>query len=497
MQSVSEPQEHRLNRISAIAFYGTALVVAWSPIPLGSNRTSAIALLLALQLPLLLLGLVSLGGPARALSTLRQRLGPARWILLAWTALLALQAGQVLRGPAGLLGESGLPLGSLDAHQSLLMLLCSIVYLAVFVCLVVLGQASDRLRNALRIWLAAGVLQALLAIVLWSLRAQYTFMDMSIHHGVRAIGTYVSPNNLAGYLYLALAVGMALMLDALLRQPPGAPLRRWQDVLAAALKFLLSPRMIIRLLLLLMVIALVMTRSRMGNTAFMVALGVAGVLCAWRFAAWRRSALILTASLVLVDVVVIGQWVGVEQLIDRIEATTISREVAAGESGMAGAVVTSGNTLEDRTEPGRYTVDMIRVRPWFGTGAGTYYTAFPPWKPTTVVSYFDHAHNDYAEIAADMGVVGLGLIGVIVLGSTIQAFRLLVWGRSRFGQAMSVGALMAIVAVVVHSTVDFNLYIPANVLMLLALLATLWACRLIPASSSASVSVKHLDTTTS
>ena len=51
----------------------------------------------------------------------------------------------------------------------------------------------------------------------------------------------------------------------------------------------------------------------------------------------------------------------------------------------------------------------------FGAGPGTFYVAFPKYRPEKVVAFFDYAHNDYAQIAAETGVVGLGLLGLVVV----------------------------------------------------------------------------------
>ena len=45
---------------------------------------------------------------------------------------------------------------------------------------------------------------------------------------------------------------------------------------------------------------------------------------------------------------------------------------------------------------------------------------------------------------------------------------------------MAFAAVMAIVSLLIHSFVDFNLQIPANALMFVVMLAFCWLCRYVP-----------------
>jgi hypothetical protein len=57
----------------------------------------------------------------------------------------------------------------------------------------------------------------------------------------------------------------------------GESSRRWQERLAAAAAFVMSPKMLVRLSLVVMVIALVLTRSHMGNGAFVISMLLVGL----------------------------------------------------------------------------------------------------------------------------------------------------------------------------------------------------------------------------
>jgi O-antigen ligase len=108
----------------------------------------------------------------------------------------------------------------------------------------------------------------------------------------------------------------------------------------------------------------------------------------------------------------------------------------------------------------RSTLRMIADRPWFGTGLGTFVSAFPAYRRDDISMYgtFDRAHSTLLELAAE---AGLPLASIVVLGWMI-VFGVLAHGvrtrrRDRIipAAALSVGLLAAL-----HSMVDFSLQIP-------------------------------------
>jgi len=118
--------------------------------------------------------------------------------------------------------------------------------------------------------------------------------------------------------------------------------------------------------------------------------------------------------------------------------------------------------------------------PWLGVGPAHFDYRFREYRPETIQSQPDRAHNDYLNLLADWGIVG----GVIVLaGIGIYIFWLKqTWPHVRreendFGSGQSnrfaffLGAVGGLVALAVHSAMDFNLHIPANALVGVTLLA--------------------------
>ena len=207
-----------------------------------------------------------------------------------------------------------------------------------------------------------------------------------------------------------------------------------------------------------MVIALVLTHSRMGNSSFFASLLIAGSLALILFKDMPRPVVLLIASLIVIDIVIIGSWVGIEQVKERIEQTTLAQE--------------------SRDEFDIYSLRLWQDYPLFGAGAGSYYGVFPRYREGDAgQGFLEHAHNDYLEFLTEYGILGsLFPAGVVILAlrNAILAQRK---RRSQFARGIGFAATMAITAMLIHATVEFNLQIPAYAATFMVILATAWLSR--------------------
>jgi O-antigen ligase len=83
---------------------------------------------------------------------------------------------------------------------------------------------------------------------------------------------------------------------------------------------------------------------------------------------------------------------------------------------------------------------------------------FRTFAPTLTV---DFAHNDYLQILAELGLAGGGLAIALAIWIFWRPLSILAQPGSQ-QWALSLGLLGSLVAIGLHSFVDFNLYIPAN-----------------------------------
>src|SRR5581483_4176730 len=233
----------------------------------------------------------------------------------------------------------------------------------------------------------------------------------------------------------------------------------------------------------LMLLAHLATGSRGGMAGLLVGLAVAGFGIARTarahapHGALRWVAPALVAALVGAALFAVASWARLED-----EATVAS---GGGDASLASRVVVAAQ--------GRA---IVRDFPVFGTGLGSWLHAFRAYQaPPVDYGIWDHAHDDYLELAADTGALGLALAALFAF-AVVGAAR----GRGRSasratdvdvarprdaGRALPPGFEMAewrtalarsswlrwgmaggAAAVLVHSFVDFGLRMPANLLLL-------------------------------
>ena len=467
------------------AFPFLLLLLCWAPVPVASNRPQPLALLV---LGATLLVVLTAWEYRRQLHRAWARLQPARvpcGLLAAYLLLVGLQTLPLplalvewispQRGVVHLDAAQGLdeaastwltlsvsPADTLAAAQR------ALVYLVVFACVIVLAHTRTAMRVLGGVLVFSGCLQALLGVSLLASGVELRLFD-HVYRFADVQGSFANRNHLAAYLVMCLAVGIGLMLARFEESDmPARP--TWRARLSAALQFLLGPGMLLRLLLVLMVVGLVLTRSRMGNASFFVALLLVGLLALW---AWRRMApvtLALIASLLLVDVVLIGHWIGLDRVVQRMEQTALLKEDRRGEE-----------TFEERQIASTLGLQAVRDYPWVGAGAGSFEAVFPRYRAPGIQGLYQHAHNDYLEIASDTGVLGLVLLAGVVLTSAARALRVLRTHGSRLARGVAFASLMSIVAMAVHVSVEFNLQIPAVALTFCVMLALAWVADGLPA----------------
>ena len=127
--------------------------------------------------------------------------------------------------------------------------------------------------------------------------------------------------------------------------------------------------------------------------------------------------------------------------------------------------------MDDKTLEGRWPIwsdslHLLAAYPLTGSGLGTYDASFPKYQTAEVDLDFDFAHNDYLQLAAEMGVMGFLILAgfvVAIVAKTVRAGTGHFSSRTRY---FGWGCSGAIAAILLHSLTDFNTYIPANALAL-------------------------------
>ncbi len=267
----------------------------------------------------------------------------------------------------------------------------------------------------------------------------------------RVTGTFVNPNHFAHYI--AIVLPMALFLAAIEWHYAASPRAPVPYRLAAIMErgpILMGFALLAAATC---VAAVLLAQSRGALLAI-----VSGVLVVAAMLPGRRMARVAfsgAAAVVVFGAVV--YFLGSERTVRRFVPSQVEVETMVGRRIGIGA----GMRLW-----GRFPV--------FGSGLGTFERVVLMEQDQDLAKIYHHAHNDYVEMAATGGAVGLAVVVAALAGGYVALVRLtfgagcedITWKRRAFQAA----ALLSLTIAMVHALYDFNFFIPANPATLAAIL---------------------------
>lgn len=351
------------------------------------------------------------------------------------------------KGPALLMGYGVLQaiiVGS-EVYSAGVQLAEVFTYVCLF-CITVYATRRERARNWLVVSLISlGLFEVFYGLVQYFAGWQYIYAYKKRFYTDHATGTYVNPNHFAGLLEMILPLAFALTLYQLERISPYKKKRGRRGVwntrsgderAAPVILYLFSS--------LLLFSGVLLSRSRMG--IFSASIVVVVMVFLWiNNTAWGRSTAALLLIGVLVVVATFSLWLGLDPVVERFE--------------------TAEHDLQNRVVIWKDTLSLIGAHPIFGVGLGSFADSYRKYQTTMLAGNVIHAHNDYLEITAEWGILGTGLVVglfLVVLARVIRAFYRATRARIAF---LGLGCFGSILAILLHSLMDFNLHIHANAMV--------------------------------
>src|SRR5205807_5265862 len=346
---------------------------------------------------------------------------------------------------------------SASPYETVSHLLLLVTYVTAFYLVLALCEEQTARRRLVFVLLGIGTFEAFYGLVQYLTGWQQIFFYVKKYYLEDATGTYINRNHFAGLLEMLLPFAVVYALQKfwnLRRIARSEDIRRARKILSS-LEF---PSLVLWVFVAAVLFAaLASSRSRMGIISTLVSL-IAMVAMAGTSSLSARVRLFLVA-LFLCGMIGLAIWIGSDPVISRFN--TLSDQYH--------------HPGHDRVSIWWDTLQLIRRHPIVGTGFGTFAVVYPSVQTAFLNNLVDHAHCDYLEIAAELGIPGAVLVfGAIfwILGRTIQRCRK---SGEAYDNALSFGCLGGIVAILLHSLADFNLYIPANALVLSIIMALAWS----------------------
>jgi O-antigen ligase len=397
---------------------GILLLVFWQRRRDLVTRGEAWALTLLLVLPLLYL----LPLPASLVG----------W-LPGWKPYLA---GLSLIGEGTSPGALTLSVYPLETESAFLLLL---VPVGVF-----LGTRFLEPRQAFRLLLlllGIASAQALLGLLQYGTGAgTLELFGISVADLRSAQGTYTNRNHFAGLIEMALPAALALTVYyAGRRRDRGRS--GWRQRVAFLATVRGHAAVVYGAVALLLVLAVIFTRSRAGIALSMLGIMLSIVMFAWRIGGDNVYGVTGTIVAIALGAAVA---IGLVPVLDRFSV---------------------GGAIEDaRWTIFSSTLEGIGAFAPLGSGPGNYPDVFPAFQPLELGRWFiNHAHNDYLEWLFEGGLLAAGLILLLLVLYARQWGRVWTkgaWSRGRFVQ---VAAGIGLLLLLLHSLVDFNLHMPGNI----------------------------------
>ncbi len=335
---------------------------------------------------------------------------------------------------------------SLAPYQTRVEILILLTCTVAFYFAVLVSGERQRKRRLIYALVALGTAEAFYGLIQYLANWQTIWWYSKKYDLEEATGTYINRNHLAGFLEMILpfAVCLALYEGERLtfgrtrhsrrrgRTGPGlAGVALWLTVAVV------------------LMVALVFSRSRMGLLAACASLIV---IFSLNVLQKRIVPVALSLAFVLLSLS-LAAWLGLRPALTRFE-------------GLGGEL----SSQETRLSIWPGTVKLISERPLIGNGLGTFPVAYTPYQKAFLTKFVNHAHNDYLEFASDFGIPVALVLFASILFVLIRSIRAFFWAESRFERNVSLACVGSIAAILLHSLTDFNLCIPANALVLAAIL---------------------------
>jgi hypothetical protein len=296
--------------------------------------------------------------------------------------------------------------------------------------LLVLGvQLTDDWRRRL-LWLP--LMLALLSVPFGLLQvaqgsaSELRFYTPTNHH--EAVGFFANRNHYAALLYVGMALAFGYFLSYDRRFYGRGPVR-----VAHATGWMT--------LITLLLLGILLSRSRAGVSLALLSLGLMGLVGLALSQSVRR----VWFAGALAGVLLLAFAFGYDAFSARMEADWLT---------------------DNRWRVSAATFALAADYGWLGSGAGSFPAAYAAFEPVDLLGdkIINHAHNDWFELLVELGWMFAALVALAAWWLAVRV-RALVGAGWRMAPPTSIAAAVALLALLMHSGVDYPLRTSAMMLV--------------------------------
>ncbi len=245
-------------------------------------------------------------------------------------------------------------------------------------------------------------------------------------------GSFVNRHNFAAYMEMTIAVPLGLMFVGAVQKD-----KRLLYITAIGL----------------MGIALLLSGSRGGLISLLAEIFFLVILTTKTKNSGQFALKISLAVLLMATIIVGAILIGGETSLTRLAETANSEDFSA-----------------NRLHIWDVTLNIIKNNLPFGAGFGAFGVAYTPYDTLNGSGRVEQAHNDYLQVLADAGMVGL-IIGGFFIYQLFRTGWQDVQTPNVFRRGVAIGALAGCFAVLVHSLFDFVLHVTAVAMLFITMVS--------------------------
>lgn len=462
-------------RYSRSLFLFYLLLVAWVPLPLGSNRVWSWSLL---EVWVYCLGAATaIGWVIRPAMFGQHALRQARTVLvvlLLWLTYLCFQMVALPLDVLAFLAPSNaqwwldlsqalsVEEGRLAAalHSAQTEFLKHGAYVLFFGLTLVLVDSHRRLVTVIYVMVATAVFEAVYGLAANFMGDAFPLWRPTWYGHHWATGTFINKNHYAAHLSLGISLMLGVCMAFISRRHAGSHSASWQGWLERLAATLLDPGYLRFGFLLVLLTALFFSQSRGAFLSLAIAAG--GLLCFGMY--WRDYRASATCAP--------GYRSAERRFLPWLILLGLVAAVWLSSSGLFGRLSPSDLTDSGRLVTWRITLSIALDHWVFGIGHGAFQYVFTHYKEAALDGIlYDFAHNDHLQLLAEQGVIGsLFFLSVFLLCWRQMLFAYCKRDGSVSEQGLLLGILIGVTAFYLHGFVDFNFHIPANALWFYTLL---------------------------
>ncbi len=336
--------------------------------------------------------------------------------------------------PFGSLAETGGVSGigrtiSLEPFWTQMFALHFLALFFIFAASLTFLDSASRLRKITSLITIFGFVFAFFAILQAVLSPTKIYGIYEVEYA-KPFGSFVNRHNFAAFIEMAIAVPLGLLFVGAVERDKRLIYLTAIGLMGVAL-LLSGSRGGLIALLAEVVFILILTNKTKGSSKLVIKIGLA----------------------VLLFAVIVGGaiMIGGESSLTRFAETAVSSDITT-----------------NRTHIWGITLEIIKNNLPFGAGIGAFAAAYTPYDTMNGIERVEQAHNDYLQILADAGIIGLILAGFFIY----QLFRTglqNVKTENLFRRGVAVGAFAGCFAILVHSLFDFVLHTTSITFLFLTL----------------------------